>query len=513
MEVDEEGSLLHGPSKTEHPSLTRLPSSYAPHATFSLPPQKQYQQQYADMYFLRHAKLRSSATLSATTAWSSFTLGSSTAQRVQRVLDVRQGELCWVTGTVYVDLPLKPDILEDIGRDHWVVALMPRRYRREDGEEEEISYMLEDESGRVKLVDGGGGRLGEEGLVTGCVISVLGTENRDGEFEVLDVCVPDLAPQPERWNGAPPTPVKLESGRGAKKVKTSDSDTDTPAPSTSSKIAIVSGLGITSSPTLQLALLQEYLLGLSLSPTSQSHASTISRLIIVGNSLNLNPESVTAPSSSTDGKSKPKRNQKKYGYDAASYNPAPVNILDDFLASLLESMPVTLLPGEADPANASLPQQKIHPAMFPQSRAYSAPPGEEKEAGWFDAVTNPWEGEVEGWRVLATGGQNVDDVYKYLDSERRVDMMENLLRWRCVAPTAPDTLWSYPFQDDDPFVITASPHLFIVGNQPKFETKVIEGLNGELVRLLAVPRFDESGEVVLVDSETLEVERVRIAVA
>lgn len=39
------------------------------------------------------------------------------ARQVQRVLDVRQGELCWVSGTIYMDMPLKPNILDDISRD------------------------------------------------------------------------------------------------------------------------------------------------------------------------------------------------------------------------------------------------------------------------------------------------------------------------------------------------------------------------------------------------------------
>ena len=39
------------------------------------------------------------------------------ARRVDRVLDVRQGELCWVAGTVYMDMPLKPNILDDISKD------------------------------------------------------------------------------------------------------------------------------------------------------------------------------------------------------------------------------------------------------------------------------------------------------------------------------------------------------------------------------------------------------------
>lgn len=42
---------------------------------------------------------------------------------MERVLDVRQGELCWVAGTVYMDLPLKPNILDDIAKD--VRPLLP----------------------------------------------------------------------------------------------------------------------------------------------------------------------------------------------------------------------------------------------------------------------------------------------------------------------------------------------------------------------------------------------------
>jgi DNA polymerase II small subunit/DNA polymerase delta subunit B len=70
----------------------------------------------------------------------------------------------------------------------------------------------------------------------------------------------------------------------------------------------------------------------------------------------------------------------------------------------------------------------------------------------------------------------------------------------------------YPFQDDDPFVMTQCPHLFVVGSQPKLDRAVIEGPDGQMVRLIAVPRFSETGEVVLVGTETLEVERVIIDV-
>ena len=96
--------------------------------------------------------------------------------------------------------------------------------------------------------------------------------------------------------------------------------------------------------------------------------------------------------------------------------------------------------------------------------------------------------------------------------QSRMEMMEAMLRWRLVAPTAPDTLWCYPFQDGDAFVIRESPHVYFVGNQPKFETTVIEGPVGQRVRMVAVPKFRETGEVILMDMETLETEIVKFEV-
>lgn len=61
-------------------------------------------------------------------------------------------------------------------------------------------------------------------------------------------------------------------------------------------------------------------------------------------------------------------------------------------------------------------------------------------------------------------------------------------------------------------MLTSCPHLFFVGSQPKFDTAEIEGPQGQVVRLIAVPRFSETGEIVLVDSETLEASVVRLSV-
>lgn len=44
-------------------------------------------------------------------------LAGDKAKYVERVLDVRQGELCWVVGTVYMEMAMKPNVLDDISKE------------------------------------------------------------------------------------------------------------------------------------------------------------------------------------------------------------------------------------------------------------------------------------------------------------------------------------------------------------------------------------------------------------
>ncbi|KAL5044016.1 hypothetical protein BDW71DRAFT_108812 [Aspergillus fruticulosus] len=521
-----EEEFLRPPSTQQYELVHRNHSVYNPLNTFRLPPgqERQYQQQYGDMYFLRLAKLKPAVEAVAVEAWEGLSIAGEHARRVERVLDVRQGELCWVAGTIYMEMPLKPNILDDLTKDNFTSAPPPRRTYQDPAHPELTEIMLEDESGRLRLA---GSKLRSVQLATGVIIAVLGTENANGDFEAIDIKVADLARQPRRW--------ERDGAKAPKEPK-------------KGKIAMVSGLGITgtSSDTLALELLTDYLLGYTGSTKNEDgsppDASGITRLIIAGNSLGASTIEAAPAADGVSGKKI--AHQKKYGYDASAYNASPITQLDSFLAELLPSIPITIMPGESDPANFALPQQPIHRAMFPRARAYCAAPptGEaQPEPGWFDSVTNPWEGDVEGWRFWGSSGQNVDDVLRYLDFahedgnvdtdgdvEARIRVMEAMLRWRCGVPTAPDTLWSYPFQTHDPFVMESCPHLFFAGNQPRFKTTVVEGdlplkLDGEdtemggteqgapipTVRLISLPKFRETGELVLVDTETLEVEVVR----
>lgn len=426
--------------------------------------------------------------------------------------------LCWITGTIYLDMTLKPNILDDIANDYSIAAPPPReRYTSAHTGEDQV--MLEDESGRLRLT---GPALKEHILVTGVIVSVMGTENKDGEFEVIDLRVAGLAPQPPRYSleAQPPPP-------------------ETPPPPT--KIALVSGLQLIgeTGATLSYDLLLEFLLGESASLSLQTLASQISRLVILGNSLaESNPLGIRddpfAPPNPSK-KSAITAAAKRYGYDASTYNPGPTSHLDTLLSSLLPSLPVTIIPGDSDPANVSIPQQPLHQALFTRSRAYADPPnpnaanapsgtyqGKKPKLPTptqypFHPTTNPAYACIHGHLCLFTAGQPTADIMKYMpidDEITTLDLMEATLQWRLIAPTAPDTLWCYPYQSRDPFVVGESkcPALYAVGNTEAFGTRIVRGDEGQNVRCVSVPEFRRTGEVVIVDLEDWSVQVVRIGV-
>jgi DNA polymerase delta subunit 2 len=300
------------------------------------------------------------------------------------------------------------------GRQHWIVAPPARDTYISDG----VQIYLEDKSGRLALT---GAHLKKHLMVTGAIIATMGTENASGEFEVVDVKVADLPRQPERWEREDSALALKGEKPNKKRPKTG-------------KIALVSGLDIKGdgTDTILLDLLTEYLLGES----SSEDTPQISRLIIAGNSL---AHASPIPSREELAEQQPGKN--KYGHDTTVYDPTPSEHLDIFLAQLLPSIPITLLPGATDPSSVAVPQQSLHPALFPHSRSYANLPTQEGgDPSWFDSVTNPWEGDIDGLRFLGNSGQPIDDMYKYVKGGKRLDMMEHLLRWRNNAPTAPDTL-------------------------------------------------------------------------
>ena len=190
----------------------------------------------------------------------------------------------------------------------------------------------------------------------------------------------------------------------------------------------------------------------------------------------------------------------KFGAEYAPFDLTPIKKLDEILYQLATSIPVDLMPGDMDPSSTTLPQQPFNRGLFPYTKSFDS----------FSTVTNPYGFSIDGTSFLGSCGQNIDDVYRYSSLEERLDVAESLLTWGHMTPTAPDTLWCFPFKDTDPFILNSRPHVFFAGNQPKFESRLVQGDNG-VTRIVLIPGFEESGCVCMVNMRTLDVEVVDIS--
>ncbi|CED83110.1 DNA polymerase delta, regulatory subunit 55 [Phaffia rhodozyma] len=442
---------------------------------------RSYDHQYASLYFSRLVHLRPPVKARAEKKWKG---AQGNPKPMERVLDVQQGELCWITGTIYMDMPLKPNVLDDISKDKWITAPPPREtfFSSED------EILLEDESGRVKLV---GERLKHVNLVTGVVLAALGYEAAAGEFEVVDLCFAGLPPRFDY--SAKPKEAQKTKVKG--KPVLAEADPNPEIEQDGSWVALVSGLDITGGESvadLRWALLVEWLMGEAGSDLDRESGGKVSQLILAGNSL-ATPSTVDDPDKA-----------RVYGYDPTTYSTLPIQTLDNLLYSLAPLMPITLLPGPNDPSGTILPQQPLPRLMFKRTSPHDS----------FRTTTNPSWLQVGGKRFLGGAGQTVDDVFKYLPENdgSRIGLVRDMLHWRCMAPTAPDTLWCHPFDKGDPFLLEHAPDVFFIGNQPSFQTCTVSDADDSLTRIVLIPKFSETGTVVLVHTSSLEVKTMEFGV-
>lgn len=289
--------------------------------------------------------------------------------------------------------------------------------------------------------------------VTGTVVGLHGKETSAGEFLVQDILDADLPPQIE-------LPLKSREDK---------------------YVVFVSGLSVGSSTSnpLQFQLLVDHITGHLGDEKEQGIAAQIVHVVIAGNS-------VAVPRGLLNGQNLASKDQSRLS--------EPIKELDILLTQIAAGLPLDIMPGPDDPANFSLPQQPLHRCLFPGSSAYNS----------FRSCTNPHSFELENIRFLGTSGQNVDDLEKYSEAKDKLEFMERTLRWRHLAPTAPNTLGCYPFTDRDPFLIESCPHVYFVGNQDKYETRLIKGSEGQVVRLICIPKFCETGVAVVLNMRNLE---------
>jgi len=51
--------------------------------------------------------------------------------------------------------------------------------------------------------------------------------------------------------------------------------------------------------------------------------------------------------------------------------------------------------------------------------------------------------------------------------------MKQLMQMQHLCPTAPDTLRSFPFREDDPFIVKTAPNVFFAGCQPTYAEELL----------------------------------------
>ncbi len=480
---------------TQKREVSDKPGQFDKQDAFLFPQDKKtYRHQYREIYEARAKQLKSRVMKMASMKWKDETINGQKAKYVNKLLDVKSMVPSYVIGTVFMDMKYKPNILQEVTGNIYAAPEF-----KEDSEYDELertrihSYsdpatdqvMLEDDSGRL-LLDGE--LLDKVVLMTGVVVGALGMIVDAGVFTIVDVVYPEPAAQIPR--SIEETPEQF--------------------------VMYLSGLRVNpSGKRAPLEILKEFIMGELVDEGNLvSLLKRTTNLVILGSSME-----VTAKSQKDLSDKDKYRAKNKSNFDAQS-----LEILDKWISDLLMSIPVSIMAGETDPAEIEYPKMPFHRSLFRLSSGRKN----------FERLTNPSWLQINGVRILATSGENINDMFKYMipnihveigsgiDSpvrrevlyDSRLKLLQSNILWQNIAPTAPDTLPCYPFTGTDPFTLNETPHVYAVGCQPKFETTKLKVArkNGEdlSVRIISVPDFEQTGQCVFMNTKTLECTSVRV---
>ncbi|CAG9310544.1 unnamed protein product [Blepharisma stoltei] len=369
---------------------------------------------------------------------------------LSEIMEVKVNQSCLIAGIIVCTYADRSSIVEKYISKIGILADRKQSTFYNRRKEEDFIY-LEDESGRVRL------DLKQyfdwENLITGLVVAVRGVMRENSVLEVIEIFYP---------SADPPRPL-LRKG--------------------DEFICFISGIEI-GNPSLDpilLNLLSNFLQG-NLGNDSAEVAKNIVRFVILGNSLYKADKENSFE-------------QKAYSDISADIVPSiskSLEFFDTFLAELAGILPVDLIPGEMDPSNSSMPQQPLNPYLFPLASRYSA----------LRSFPNPYECKIDGIHILCTSGQNINAIMQFIDTQDPIKILELTMKWRHLAPNAPDALGCIPMQDDDPFIVEDLPNLYVVGGMPNYQKLVTE----EGVHCITIPKFTSRQQVVLVNRFTMESE-------
>ncbi|KAL7482739.1 hypothetical protein ACHAW6_008392 [Cyclotella cf. meneghiniana] len=499
-----------------------------------------YARQYSHVYSARLAGLRSRCLENARWKLRENGVDEKDVVVVDRIIQVEEGKLSILVGTIVKEMDPKrrPVVASTYNDEDACSFLFPSGINANwlgvEGAQESLRahlfdskkgdvIHLEDESGRVELVPDGKAENGmdvdnEDALdankvATGVVAAVVGEVIAGkGVMHVRSV----------HFAGPPPFDHDAESADDFRGSLVGDSENDDP------RILLVSGLGCgTDSPTDiktggSLALRREMLLEY-LTNSDIGNGAAVSRVIVAGGGVAPPKPDSCAESNKENSHHTNGNKSKKTKYETTSPMAFSLRELDMYFSEILSSgIPVDYIPGWHDPTNANWPQRPIHSCLLPNSCGF---------VDLFQRSTNPYECMIGGKvKVLGSDGLNVADLRRFLPQSvtkggsdggeelttvSAIDALNHTFRYGHMAPTGPDSLPMFPSSESDPFILNKRPTVYFSGNCDKFETRLV-GANGEEIdsatagkdvsRLICIPSFALTGEVVLVNLKTLECE-------
>ena len=318
---------------------------------------------------------------------------------------------------------------------------------------------LQDETESVSLIQ----NIDPQILVTGVMVAVIGKGNDNGnKFIVEDFCYASPAPQ---------KPLSF--------------------PKEDKYILLVSDLGITIHPDPALSTARDRFLDFltgSLDEENAKLAMQVARVIITGNILGEEARDQEKELENIEEDQEDEWNRKERAYTAES-----MELVDDFLLTIASTVNVDVMPGPLDATSVLMPQQPLHPCLLPKSCRLKN----------LNCVTNPYDAEFDGIFFQGTSGQVVQSIYELSTHDEPLDILDQTITWRHIAPTAPDSIPSYPYKDKDPFVMDDVPHVYFTGNAKSFNKKLRQK-DGTKCLMISIPSFKQTKTCVLVNLRNLE---------
>lgn len=354
---------------------------------------------------------------------------------------------------------------------------------------------LEDESGRVSLGFSPKLQVSLHEFPTGVVLGLQGTVGMDGVMAVDAIYTPKPPPPPPLAKSSAPS---------------------SPPP----HLLLLSGLhcGAPDVSSLPRDMLLSFLQG----HFGTEKAACVSHVVIAGGLIYHQRDGCN---SNNDVKQ-----QQRWSKNETT---AALRDLDAFLLQMTASgIPVTILPGQDDPTTANWPQRPLHAALLPRSSAAVS-------KSLLSRAPNPYAAAHHEKLVVGTNGTNVRDLTQRmmlvqpskssttdptstttstttLQPISELQALQRTLEWSHICPTGPDSVPTVPHLERDPMVLTQWPSLYFAGNAHKFATRTVQQQqedhdsdDNNVCRLVCIPEFATTGQAVLVNMETLNVEILR----